>query len=96
MADNLHAGRGSRKGDKGWGRETNREGGEAWVDVADSLDAGAGAQVARQVSVMLTMATVMGPSAPTVFSFLHMQAPQHAIAPSAAPACLLLRSLCTP
>ena len=49
-----------------------------------------------QVSVMLTMATVMGPSAPTVFSFLHMQAPQHAIAPSAAPACLLLRSLCTP
>ncbi len=47
VADNLHAGRGSRKGDKGWGRETNREWGEAWVDVADSLDAGAGAQVAR-------------------------------------------------
>ena len=31
-----------------------------------------------QVSVMLTMATVMGPSAPTVFSFLHVQAPASA------------------
>ena len=39
-----------------------------------------------QVSVMLTTATVMGPSAPTVFSFLHAQTAQHSDSPQL-PAC---------
>ena len=58
------------EGDKGWGGEPTVKGGRPASMWPTALMPERERRWPAQVSVMLTMATVMGPSAPTVFNFL--------------------------